>query len=112
MYNLTGIDQAIVIIASVGFVSGVVYSAIDEALELLIRRREINLGIAVRKCIFLGFSMAVIFAVMAFAWMSTSSMSIQTITQTFVSIAISFAVFGSISGKLSELIFSKSSSQR
>ncbi|MBF2022785.1 MAG: hypothetical protein IGR93_22510 [Hydrococcus sp. C42_A2020_068] len=112
MHNLTEIDQAIGIGISAGFVSGVVYGAIDEVSELLIKSREISLGNTIRKCIVLGCTMAIILGVMTFAFISITSIPIQIITQVIVVVAISFVVVGLFAGKVFEMISSKIFSQR
>ena len=95
------------IIASVGFVSGVTYGAIDSLLELLIiKRREISFGTGARKCVLLGFAMAIIYPLFAFAFISVSSVSVEVITLDFIIVAIASAVVGPTTGKLYDFAFS------
>jgi hypothetical protein len=101
------IKQALIIVISIGFASGVVYGVIDELSELLIKSREIKLVSAVRKCLVIGLTEAASLGVITFVLISTTSISLQAIIQSIVGIAVSFAVIGSIFIKLFDLILSK-----
>jgi hypothetical protein len=105
--NLLELNQALMIVAGVGFVSGVTYGVVDSFLELLIiKKREISFGTSAKKCVLLGFAMAIIYPLFAFAFISVSSVSVEAITRDFIIVAIASALVGPTTGKLYDFAFS------
>jgi hypothetical protein len=100
------------IVAIVGFVSGVTYGAIDSLLELLIiKRREVSFGTGARKCVLVGFAMAIIYPLLAFTFISVFSVSLEVITHDFIIVVIASALVGPTTGKLYDFAFSDRSPQ-
>jgi hypothetical protein len=77
--NLLELDRALLIIAGIGFVSGVTQGTLDSLFEFLIKKkRGLNFSsIIARKYMYLGSAIVIIYSLLAFASISVSSVAIM-----------------------------------